>query len=263
MPEGCIKAPCPCDGLNAAGEACRSTAVEVIQFDEIERPLCRFHVELADELQVLQSPPGYATARKAEREQAEQPTEVEGLEDEASETVLGRIRARLPGLGSDTTEKIVEVLLDGLKAKRWVVFNCAKCGARNRKNIADQSTRNATVKLAADLAAPSETPGIGTGGGWAFDTELDIYDPSVSTRLVAAAAFPEREQWLEARRVDGTLAAKCELAANVHRRWRDGNWIPEDELAEAKEIVYYVQTVTDQMQPALRLSFDGHRAVIP
>jgi hypothetical protein len=255
MPDGCIKAPHPCDGLNAAGDACRSTAVEVIQFDGVEHPLCRFHVELADELHVIQTPPGYSKARKAEREQGEHAIDGGGLEEETSETVMGRIRARLAGLGSDTTEKIVEVLLDGLKATRWVVFNCAKCGARNRMNIADQSTRNATVKLAADLAAPDVKPTIGSGGAWAFDEEIDVYDPNVSTRVVAASAFPEREQWLETSRVDGTLAAKCERAADIHCRLREGRHVTEKELAEAKSTAYYVKTVSEQMAPAVGLDF--------
>jgi hypothetical protein len=241
----------------------------IVDVDGVDQALCRFHADLYAELNVIVAPAGYAKAKRAERQAVHdtqplkdvEPGELE-LPDGADEGVMRRIHARLAGLGSATTSAIENVIRDGLRAQRWATFNCTSCGRRNRVSIADVATRIQTAKLAADLAAPNETANAAGGADWVYDDDFDIHDPEVPTRVLISGAFPDREAWILRYHRDGNLGTRVGEALDVHRRWADGKWVTDEELARATHDLVDMQQLAEMLAPVVGISFaTGQRVV--
>jgi hypothetical protein len=145
------------------------------------------------------------------------------------------------------------VIADGLKATRWVAFTCVHCGKRNRVNVADVPTRLATSKLATELGASA--PEAAGGAAWVAD-EVDIYSDETPTAVLVAAAFPDREAWVQRKYEEGSLRAQVRDLLETHRRFSEGKRVAPDELAEARHNLLAIHTVYELLSPAAELSFD-------
>jgi hypothetical protein len=268
-----VRQPFPCGGFDVTGLPCLSAADVVAVHKGDEVALCRFHVGVVDEFGVIRTPSGYGKVKRAERDEADRPVDdrADDVVDDTNGAVLGepaesimkRIHARLSGLGAPTTEAIERVITEGLKARRWVTFSCMHCGKRNRVNTADIPTQLATIKVANDLAAPSETAGAGGDGSWAFDPDFDPHDPDVPTRVLISAAFPDREAWILRHHRDGNLGTRITEVLETHRRDAAGMWVREDELERARSDLIGMQQLCELLKPTLGISFTGSSVTTP
>jgi hypothetical protein len=276
-----VKQPYPCAGLDVHGVLCRNAADAVLVHEGDELALCRFHLELVDELGVIRTPAGYGKLKRAERAaQANADRRVDDRDDDVvndsngalpgdaidelrkpNEGAMQRIRARFADLGP-TVEAMIDVLEDGLKAFRWVTFNCASCGRRNRVNVADQATRQSAVKLIGDLGAPKENEA--DGPGWAYATDFEPWSADTApTRELISLAFPDREAWTLRHQREGSLGALVSEILEVHRRDAAGLWVKEDELERKRREHGELLELYNLIAPITGLNFTGSSVTTP
>ena len=198
-----IKSPVPCAGLATDGKHCRKTADVITIVDGVDHTLCSFHDELYRDLGTILTPGGYAKAKhEARLTQAEEDEELQATAEVDESTVLDLLRARLTGLGANTTKAVEGVIKDGLAAKKYINVTCKGCGKRSRHSIADLSTRLATVKLIATELMPELNDQAAPAGN------VDLRE--FSTAQLRSAAFPERERWTTSFHRSGNLGAKVD-----------------------------------------------------
>jgi hypothetical protein len=74
-------------------------------------------------------------------------------------------------------------------------------------------------------------------------------------------AFPDREAGILRYHRDGNLGTRMSEAIDVHRRWADGKWVTDEELARGRHDLVDMQQLAAMLAPTLGLSFSRRENV--